>query len=85
MKTTTALVRPTAGRSSMLVKFVQSVIALFERIPHSLIALLGRFSIASVFWQSGQTKIQGLVIDLVGGEFHLGWPPLLNIFSHYSF
>jgi putative oxidoreductase len=49
---------------------------LFERIPHSLIALLGRFSIAATFWQSGQTKIDGFVIDLVGREFQFGWPRL---------
>jgi putative oxidoreductase len=49
---------------------------LFERIPHSLIALLGRFSIAATFWQSGQTKIDGFVVDLVGREFQFGWPRL---------
>ena len=76
MKTTAALARPSTGNSSMLVKLVQNVILLFERIPHSLIALLGRFSVASIFWQSGQTKIQGLVIDLIGGEFQMGWPRL---------
>ena len=51
-------------------------IAWLERIPHSLMALLGRFSIAAVFWQSGQTKIEGLVLDPIGGEFQLGWPRL---------
>ncbi|MES2771201.1 MAG: DoxX family protein [Pseudomonadota bacterium] len=50
--------------------------SLFERIPESLIALLARFSIAAVFWKSGQTKIEGLAIDLINGEFHLGWPHL---------
>lgn len=47
-----------------------------ERFPYSLLALLGRFSIAAVFWKSGQTKVQGLAIDLVQGEFQLGWPRL---------
>jgi putative oxidoreductase len=47
-----------------------------ERIPHSLIALLGRFSIAAVFWKSGQTKIEGFALDLFGGEFQVGWPRL---------
>lgn len=50
--------------------------AVLERIPQSLIALLARFSIAAVFWKSGQTKIEGLAIDLVQGEFQLGWPRL---------
>lgn len=55
---------------------LRKFIALCTQIPHSLIALLARFSIAAVFWKSGQTKVQGLAIDLVGGEFHLGWPHL---------
>lgn len=47
-----------------------------ERIPHSLIALLARFSIAAVFWKSGQTKIEGFGIDIVEGSYQLGWPQL---------
>lgn len=46
------------------------------RIPEDLIALLGRFSIAAVFWKSGQTKVEGLAIDLVEGRLQLGWPRL---------
>jgi putative oxidoreductase len=46
------------------------------RIPEDLIALLGRFSIAAVFWRSGQTKVEGLAIDLVEGSLQLGWPRL---------
>lgn len=47
-----------------------------SRLPNSLLALLARFSIAAVFWKSGQTKIEGIAIDLVNGEFVLGWPRL---------
>ena len=50
--------------------------AMCERIPHSFIAALARFSIAAVFWKSGQTKIEGLGIDIVAGDFTLGWPRL---------
>lgn len=50
--------------------------ALFERIPESLIALLARFSIAATFWNSGQTKVEGFVLNIVSGEFMLGWPRL---------
>ncbi len=57
---------------------VRSAIGAMSRIPHSLIALLARFAIAAVFWKSGQTKIEGLAIDLVGGEFQLGWPQLTD-------
>lgn len=58
------------------VRVIQAAIALCARIPHSLIALLARFSIAAVFWKSGQTKVEGLAIDLVEGTFRLGWPHL---------
>lgn len=47
-----------------------------NRIPESLIAFIGRFSLAAVFWKSGQTKIEGLAIDVINGEFQLGWPRL---------
>ena len=49
---------------------------LLNAIPDSLIAIIGRFSIAAVFWKSGQTKVQGFAIDIVSGEFTLGWPRL---------
>jgi putative oxidoreductase len=47
-----------------------------ERIPNSLIAFIARFSMAAVFWSSGQTKVQGFVINIVSGEWALGWPRL---------
>ncbi len=50
--------------------------AAMARIPEDLIALLGRFSIAAVFWRSGQTKVEGFAIDLVEGHLQLGWPRL---------
>jgi len=46
------------------------------RIPHGLIALLARFSMAAVFWKSGQTKVTGFAIDPIDGVFQLGWPHL---------
>jgi putative oxidoreductase len=55
---------------------VTASIPWLERIPQSLVALLGRSSIAAVFWTSGQTKIEGLSIDIVNGTFELGWPRL---------
>ncbi|OOF01106.1 hypothetical protein BZG78_01725 [Salinivibrio sp. MA351] len=58
----------------ILVRWIQSSITLFTCIPNTLIALLARFSIAAIFWKSGQTKIEGLSIDLIAGEFELGWP-----------
>lgn len=59
-----------------LAKLVHGCIDLMRCLPHSFIALLGRFSVASVFWMSGQTKVQGFALNLVSGEFQLGWPRL---------
>lgn len=70
---TVAASRAGASRPENLIRFG---IGLADRIPDSLIALLGRFSIAAVFWKSGQTKVQGFAIDLVGGEFQFGMPRL---------
>ncbi len=49
---------------------------MFASIPDSLIAALGRFSIAAIFWKSGQTKIEGLAVDVLNGQFQFGWPHL---------
>lgn len=55
---------------------LEQFIDLLGAIPDSLIAALGRFSIAAVFWKSGQTKVQGFAIDIVSGDFSLGVPHL---------
>lgn len=47
---------------------------ILSAIPHTFLALIARFSIAAVFWKSGQTKVQGFAIDLVEGTFTLGVP-----------
>ena len=36
--------------------------SLAERIPHSAVALISRFAVASVFWRSAQTKVNGFSI-----------------------
>ena len=74
MSTTARAATPTP--SSSLAQRVRSAVNLLERIPDTLIALVARFSIAAVFWTSGQTKIDGLAINFVTGEFKLGWPHL---------
>lgn len=60
--------------SDVLKIFVDAPARLFSRIPDGATALLARVSIAATFWRSGQTKIQGLAIDLVEGRFEFGWP-----------
>jgi putative oxidoreductase len=61
-----------------MVQLIQWAIAWFERIPYGLIALLGRFSVAAIFWKSGQTKIEGFAVDIVAGEYQWGVPSLSN-------
>jgi putative oxidoreductase len=69
--------RPLASTASTGVAgLIGACIERMSRIPHSLIALIGRFAIAGVFWKSGQTKVEGLAIDIVEGNFQLGWPQL---------
>lgn len=67
-----------APSSSPLVSLLDAVIRGLSGIPDSLIALLGRFSIAAVFWKSGQTKIEGFAVDLIAGDVQLGWPHLAD-------
>lgn len=62
------------GATALLVRLADGVNGLLSRIPHWLIATLARFSIAAVFWKSGQTKVEGFAIDLIQGQFQLGIP-----------
>jgi len=55
---------------------LNSLYAAFARIPESAIQLLARVSLAVTFWASGQTKIEGLVLDPIGWNIELGWPRL---------
>lgn len=59
-------VRPLAAR-------VHAAAAL---LSDSVIALLARIAIALTFWISGQTKVEGFVVDPIGGTLQLGWPHL---------
>lgn len=59
-----------------LASLINQAITLFEKIPYSAIAFIARFSIAAVFWKSGQTKVEGFAIDLISGTFELGEPKL---------
>ena len=51
-------------------------VGICEKIPYWLIALVGRISVAAVFWKSGQTKIEGFVVNILTGEVSLGLPKL---------
>ena len=41
----------------MLIDWLETGRRLAERIPYSLVALIARLSVASVFWRSAQTKV----------------------------
>ena len=73
IETLSATASADAGRLTVLIR---PFITLCTHIPNSLLAFVARFSIAAVFWKSGQTKVQGFEIDIVGGTFTLGWPRL---------
>jgi putative oxidoreductase len=76
MNSTTTLAPAPRTYACRLEGLIRSAIVIATRIPDSLICLLGRFSIAAIFWKSGQTKVQGFAIDIVSGEFQLGLPRL---------
>lgn len=77
MKTSTEkLGRAIPANEGLISGLIRQFIGIAERIPNTLLAFVARFSIAAVFWKSGQTKIQGFAIDIVNGEFTLGWPRL---------
>ena len=42
-----------------MTRLVDWLIGLLARIPHSIIALIGRLAIGLVFWNSGRTKVDG--------------------------
>ena len=47
---------------------------IFGRYADEAIALLARIGLAFTFWLSGQTKIEGLVLDPFGLQVQWGWP-----------
>ncbi len=49
-------------------------IDLSSRHASEAIALLARIGLAFTFWLSGQTKIEGLVLDPLGLQVQWGWP-----------
>lgn len=53
----------TAENPGSATGLVQRIIGLLSGIPHSLVALVARLSIAAVFWQSGQTKLDGFMLN----------------------
>jgi putative oxidoreductase len=66
--------------TGLLARAICWIIALFDRIPQSLISLAARIFPAAVFWRSGQTKVEDFhvtenAIDLFRDEYRL---PLID-------
>ena len=58
--------------AASLPRLVRGAIRVFERIPHTLIALAARLSVASVFWASARTKVEeGTLFTLSDGAVYL--------------
>lgn len=77
MNTRTEKLSVTATADAGLIAgLILRFISVVQRIPNTLLAFVARFSIAAVFWKSGETKIQGFAVDIVNREFTLGWPRL---------
>jgi uncharacterized membrane protein YphA (DoxX/SURF4 family) len=55
---------------------IKQLNAILSTIPYSVTAFIARFSIAATFWKSGQTKIEGFVLDIVSGDFMPALPHL---------
>jgi putative oxidoreductase len=59
-------------------RWLAPVVQRMNQLPYSPLAFLARFSIAAVFWQSGQTKVQGFAINIISGTYQWGWPRLAD-------
>lgn len=76
MSTTHVHISAPAGLAGLTAR----AIGLMESIPYWLLALIARLSIATVFWRSGQTKVDGWhlsdsAVMLFANEFRL---PLID-------
>lgn len=47
---------------------VNNLISLFQKVPHSVLALIGRLAIGLTFWNSGRTKVDGWNIFTVNDK-----------------
>lgn len=74
------MTRTQRGPLSAAVELVRHLHASMATVPYAFIALIIRISVAGVFWQSGQTKVEGWhisasAIELFRNEYRL---PLID-------
>lgn len=74
--TTPTITSSTAGPVARAQALLEWVYNCMGALPNAVLAVVARFSIAAVFWKSGQTKVEGFALDIVSGEFQWGWPRL---------
>lgn len=68
--------RDPASPESWPVRAIGGYIDACRRIPQDLVQWLARISLAATFWLSGQTKVEGFVLDPLGLQAQFGWPRL---------
>lgn len=68
--------RNSTNSRSWPARLIGGYVAMCRRIPEDLIQLLARISLAATFWLSGQTKVEGFVVDPIGLQAQFGWPHL---------
>ncbi|WPC73691.1 DoxX family protein [Vibrio porteresiae] len=52
------------------------MLKLKERSIETVVLLMSRLALASVFWLSGQTKVEGFALNILSGQWQLGIPHL---------
>jgi len=57
-----------------MLSLLQGIERVWSKLPEDIGLLLARFTLATIFWRSGQTKIEGFQLDLIDMKFQLGWP-----------
>lgn len=66
----------TGKKQGGLAGLVNWAVDICSAVPYWFIALVGRISVAAVFWKSGQTKVENFVVNILTGEVSLGFPKM---------
>lgn len=61
---------------SAIIDAWQKLTTNLAQAPYWPLAMLARFSLAALFWRSGQTKVTGFAVDPLAGLWQWGWPHL---------
>lgn len=69
---------PASSDMGWATRSIHGLVAAYSRIPEDAIQLLARISIAATFWLSGQTKIDGFVLDPIGLTAQFGRPHITD-------